>query len=394
MTKYQFFYTFVVYTWFSIFSRHYVTIIMHYYIHIPFCNQKCPYCKFALTPIFVESKKRRYIAYLKNEIKEYFGWKKVNWDNKTIYFGGGTPSILSHTEILEILECFPFYGIKNIEITLESNPEDITPDYIDWLLALWINRLSIGVQTLNELSLSEIHRSNKNSILDALQWAYSSILTHQSISEIDVDTRFSINIDLIIGLPYTQPWEILSAIRDMHRDFPIITHTSVYMLEDESYPKDWKSNSISESELQSEFTEIIDYFDSIWWNHYELSNFAKPWYESMHNRGYWNHSNSRGFGLSSASYEDSKRWNNSSSFSGYYLWKKENEESLSEEQIQIEKMMFRLRTNGWEIDPELVKRETIQTLQGKWLIEVKENIIKVTKTWIFIIDHIMSELIS
>ena len=75
----------------------------------------------------------------------------------------------------------------------------------------------------------------------------------------------------------------------------MITHTSIYMLEDEEYPKNWKTNSITESELQSEFIEIIEYFRSINWTHYELSNFAKPGYESIHNRGYWNHSNSRGF---------------------------------------------------------------------------------------------------
>ena len=112
------------------------------------------------------------------------------------------------------------------------------------------------------------------------------------------------------------------------------------MLENELYPKNWKANSISEDELKGEFLEIIEYFESIGWNHYEFSNWSKSGYESIHNRAYWNHSNSRGFGLSSASYEDRKRWNNSSSFDGYYQGIIENEEILTDEQIDIETMMF------------------------------------------------------
>ncbi len=356
----------------------------HFYIHIPFCNQKCPYCKFALTPIFDEFKKRRYLEYLKKEIREYFNIKTPDKNNKTIYFGGWTPSILSHNEIREIFECFPFYKNNNTEITLESNPEDINEWYINWLISLWINRLSMGIQTLNSKSLTEIHRSDRDSILQALENIQNATKNTQNIS---------INVDFILGLPYTKSWEILSYIKQIHRDFSMITHTSVYMLEDEDYPKNWRKNSITESELQSEFTEIIEYFWSIWWTHYELSNFAKPGYESIHNRGYWNHSNSRGFGLSASSYEDGIRWSNASSFHGYFLWKKEQEEKLDQEAIETEKMMFWLRTSGWKYTWNLRDNTKIQQLISSGLIEIHENIIKPTKTWIFLLDYIMSELV-
>ena len=360
----------------------------HFYIHIPFCKQKCPYCKFALTPVFDEFKKKRYIEYLKKEIKEYFQWwKKINEDpetgsgwQKTIYFWGWTPSILTPIEIREILEYFPFYGKIKTEITLESNPEDIAEEYISSILKLWINRISVGVQTLNERSLTEIHRSNPESIFDALSCVN--------------DTQISLNTDFILGLPYTKSGETLQSIKKLHNTFPNITHTSVYMLENELYPKNWKANSISEDELKNEFLEIIEYFQSIGWNHYEFSNWAKPGYESIHNRAYWNHSNSRGFGLSSASYEDRKRWNNSSSFTWYYQGIIENEEILTDEQIDIETMMFWLRTGGW--DPEIqtiTSSQKIQKLIDTGLIEVIENKIKPTKTWIFMIDHIMGELL-
>ena len=412
----------------------------HYYIHIPFCRQRCPYCKFALTPVFDEFKKKRYIEYLKKEIREYFilsSSERICSDietdsptendkkqQKTIYFGGWTPSVLSHDEILSILECFPFWTsppfrgsqrgylgntppnlpykgrnpeVENLEITMEMNPEDVTPEYIEWVLALGINRISLWIQTLNEASLKEIHRSDRNTIFRALE----------SMNE----AHISLNIDFILGLPFVQVWETLSGIKELHQKFPYITHTSVYMLEDEKYPKHWRANSITEDDMRSEFLAIMDYFKSIWWHHYELSNWARPGYESVHNQAYWDHSETRGFGLSAASFEWWKRWSNASSFSGYYGWKRDNEEKLTPEQIKLEEMMFGLRRDGW-ISPlwrgdgdsqggfvsENQSNTSLPPLTGgliaNWLIEINENRIKPTKTWIFVIDHILSELIS
>ena len=377
----------------------------HFYIHIPFCRQRCPYCKFALTPIFDEFKKRRYIEYLKKEIREYTvdedpetssGWQK------TIYFGGWTPSVLSHDEIFEILECFPFYREAAIEITMEMNPEDVTPEYISGVLDLGINRISLGIQTLNEASLKEIHRSDRNTIFGALEGIGSAFLlssrgtrdlpkkADSSYRQNDKKDEISLNIDFILGLPFVKPGETLAGIQELHTRFPYITHTSVYMLEDESYPKHWRENSITEDDMQIEFLAIMDYFESTWWYHYELSNFGKPGYESVHNQAYWDHSNSRGFGLSAASYENGKRWSNSSSFNGYYGWKRDNEEKLTPEQKETEEMMFGLRRAGWKYNKWSKK---IDSLITDGLLEIRENRIKPTKTWIFVIDHILSELI-
>jgi oxygen-independent coproporphyrinogen-3 oxidase len=147
--------------------------------------------------------------------------------------------------------------------------------------------------------------------------------------------------------------------------------------------------------MQSEFLAIIDYLESIGWHHYELSNFAKPWYESVHNQSYWDHSETRGFGLSAASFEWGVRWSNSSSFTGYYASKKDNEETLTPEQIKLEEMMFWLRRDGWiaPLPPFTggLRAKKLDTLISDWLIEITENRIKPTKTWIFVIDHILSE---
>ncbi len=376
---------FFILLYFLIFSLSSYPMTEHFYIHIPFCRQRCPYCKFALTPIFDEFKKRRYIEYLKKEIREYTvdedpetssGWQK------TIYFGGWTPSVLSHDEILEILECFPFYREAAIEITMEMNPEDVTPEYIEWVLALGVNRISLGIQTLNETSLKEIHRSDRNTIFGALGSIGSALLLTSG--------NISLNVDFILGLPFVKTGETLSGIVELHERFPYITHTSIYMLEDEEYPKHWRVNSITEDEMQDEFLAIMDYFESTWWHHYELSNWAKSWYESVHNQAYWDHSETRGFGLSASSYENGMRWSNSSSFNGYYGSKRDNEEKLTPEDTEIEQMMFGMRRDGWNYDK---RSKKLDTLISDWLLEIHENRIKPTKTWIFVIDHILSELI-
>jgi oxygen-independent coproporphyrinogen-3 oxidase len=317
---------------------------------------------------------------LKKEIREYFllssrGQNDKKETIKTIYFWGWTPSVLSHDEMRQILEWFPFYNKIDTEITMEMNPEDVTAEYIEWVLALGINRISLGVQTLNEASLTEIHRSDRETIFRALA----------SVDEASI----SLNIDFILGLPFVQPWETLAGIKELHERFPYITHTSVYMLEDEKYPKHWKENSITEIEMQSEFLAIMDYLGSIGWHHYEFSNWARPGYESVHNQAYWDHSETRGFGLSAASFELWKRWSNASSFTGYYAGRTENEEMLTPDQIEIEEMMFWLRRDGWICDKKTIK---VDALISDWLIEIHENRIKPTKTWIFLLDHILSEL--
>lgn len=378
---------------------------MHFYIHIPFCRQKCPYCKFALTPIFDDLKKKRYLEYLKKEIREYFNSEQrllqskgtsntvkpergatSQWQKqKTIYFWWGTPSILSHDEVRDILECFPFYGEKSIEISFESNPEDLTKEYVRGIFELGITRLSVGVQSLNDETLKAIYRSDRKSIFQALSAIREGLTDFSGIS---------VNVDFILGLPYAKPWEILENIEEIHSEFPFISHTSTYILEDEKYPKDWKANSLTEIEIQKEFLDILGYFEWKNWNHYELSNFSRPGYECKHNQSYWDHSSYRGFGLSASSYERWRRWNHAPSFSGYFAGKISDEEFLTEEQKEIEKMMFWLRTDGYDIEKWRINREKLDEFLREKLITKTDEKIKLTKTWIFLIDHIMSELLS
>ena len=119
-----------------------------------------------------------------------------------------------------------------------------------------------------------------------------------------------------------------------------IQHTSIYFLEYEhTYPKDWVHRSLSREAQYLEYTEIVDYLVNQGFHHYEVSNFARPGYESCHNKGYWNHSEAIGFGLSAASYTEGQRYQNSVDFASYYRGQK-SDEILSPEDIRIEKIMF------------------------------------------------------
>jgi len=306
------------------------------------------------------------------------------------------------------------------EITFECNPEDITIEYIVWLFWLGINRLSIGVQSLNNSTLKAIHRSDEQNILSALNSVQSAILSSWGLSlprwrpgkdllrkfQTEVDSSYrqndkrywiSINIDFILGLPHAKRWETLENIKTLHNRYPFITHTSVYILEKWLYPKSWKSHTLDDSLIQDEFMDILDYFESLWWNHYELSNWARPGYESIHNQAYWNHLDTRGFGLSAASYIAPRRFSNSDSFSGYYKWQRIWEEFLTPEQIDLEKLMFWLRTSGgYDMGHSslVIDSAKLDEFISRGLIMCEKNNIKLTKTWIFLIDYIISELIS
>lgn len=378
---------------------------MNCYIHIPFCTQKCTYCKFALTPIFDEFKKKKYLHFLENEITKKLQ-KYHSEDINTIYFGGGTPSILTPEEIEKIIKLFPD---SKKEITLESNPEDLNEKYLQKIFEIWVNRLSIGIQSLNNKTLEAVERKNSEKIFSALESVKNTLVWKVWKNILFWNKEISINIDMILGLPEAKKWEILENIKFLHKNYNFINHTSVYILEKWKYPESWQKNSLSDEEIYEEYIEICNYFKEIWWNHYEVSNFAKPWYESRHNLGYWNHENSLGFGLSAAEFiknpiqKNLQKWEyfyavrrtNSLSFSWYYKEKLSDEEFLSEEQILLEKFLFATRAFK-EIKTEIfpfLKRKKIKKFLEKNILAWNEFCFKIPEKSIPIIDHITDEII-
>lgn len=352
---------------------------MFFYLHIPFCRQKCLYCKFALTPKFDELKIRTYIDALKREMVDFFALNP-GVGIETIYFGGGTPSILTRKHIDEILEIFRRQEgfVSPSEVTLEANPEDISEDYLVTLSELWINRLSLGIQTLNSESLQMVGRADSN------EYIFRAL---QAIAKGPIE---NISIDLIAGLPSTVEWQVTTDLAEIFR-FVSPKHVSIYMLEDETYPKNWKKHLPSEEMIRSEYLSGVGWLKAHGLDRYELSNFAKPGFESKHNQAYWNHSPYRGFWLSAASFTDGKRYTNHTSFGGYYQGKKETD-VLSLESLRIERMMFGLRTSWISLD-EAGNDSKLDVLVQEGLLEKRQNKVFPTSTWIFLIDYIISELI-
>lgn len=308
---------------------------------------------------------KRYLAHLKLEIRTFF----VNQDEsdvtiESIYFGGGTPSVLSPAQIAEVLAEFPSEKFaKEIEICLEANPEDITVDWARGVLELGVNRISLGVQTRSAPSLAAIQRSSPETIDMAL--AILSEAGHQNI-----------NIDFILGLPHVTSGQTLEDVRYLLERYPAIRHTSVYFLEKGKYPKDWATTAMNDEQQRIEYTNIREYLLARGMHHYEISNFGFPGYKSRHNGAYWNHSEVRGFGLAAASYIGGERFENTSSFSQYYTGEVVGRERLSSTQLQLERGMFGLRT--FALPVELATAESVKDLERAGLIEIKNSHISPT----------------
>lgn len=269
------------------------------YIHIPFCKQKCNYCSFVsfAKPELIAD----YIVALKSEIKHFYKGETLN----TLYFGGGTPSLLNVTDFEEILELFSLS--EETEITAELNPENLTEGYLSGLKKFGINRLSLGCQTFDEEILRVIGR--KHSALDV-----------ENAVKIAQNAGFdNISLDFIYGLPNQT---IKSFADDLIRAKSLgIQHVSLYGLKVEEGSTFYKNmpENLADDDLQVEMylkaIEILSDFE-----HYEISNFSRIEnrnLNSKHNLNYWNNENYYGFGVAAHGYVESTRYNNSTSLEEY-----------------------------------------------------------------------------
>lgn len=270
------------------------------YIHIPFCRQACHYCNFhfsttlnsrsdVVTAIISELDKRH--TYLQNRSLD------------TIYFGGGTPSVLTADEIASILKGISkhFDYDEATEITLEANPEDLTDEYLKQLKTIGINRLSIGVQSFHDEDLKFMNRSHN------AKQAKDSILRSLEIFD-------DISIDLIFGGQYS------SAANWTHNLKTAISlgadHVSSYSLtiEDGTAFGNWidknKLQPIEDDKQKNQFLETIDTLTDAGYEHYEISNYAKAGKYARHNTNYWKNETYLGLGPSAHSYDGvSRQWN-------------------------------------------------------------------------------------
>jgi oxygen-independent coproporphyrinogen-3 oxidase len=352
------------------------------YIHIPFCTSKCKYCHFASFSSFQNSQIEKYVDFLCGEILAYW-WQNIILD--TIYFGGWTPWILNPKHFQEIFKTLKnsFVFADDIEITVETNPENITLLNLKFWEKIWINRISIWVQTLNEKSLNEIWRKAKWDIFSALE-----IINDFS------HFKILVSLDFIVWLPYVKKWEVKKDIEVLLNKFDFINHISVYMLEDEKYPSYWKWLWTSEDNYLEEYLEIKRFLETKWFKRYELSNFAKNWNECKHNKWYWEHKNYIWFWVSAHSFLDNIRFSNGNKLEEYYLWIWKVFEKLSDEDLFLERIMFDLRTTWINLaDLEKLNREKINFFVDNWYLSLQEEKLTLNDKWVWVLDYILWEVI-
>ncbi|MFD3407531.1 radical SAM family heme chaperone HemW [Aquirufa sp. HETE-83D] len=326
---------------------------MHLYLHIPFCRQACHYCDFHFSTN--TSRKEEMVNAICREIaaqKDYLKGAEL----KTIYFGGGTPSLLNVAEFELIFDTIrSYHAIANdAEITLEANPEDLTPIYCEMIASKGINRLSIGIQSFQEKNLVLMNRNHQ---------ASDSTRAIQNAQKAGIA---NISIDLIYGIPDNSEADLT---QDLEKATSLgVQHISAYSLTVEPktvfgvQKKKGTFQEIPDSTMASAFMQVREYVESKGYEGYETSNFAKNSHYSIHNTSYWLQEPYLGIGPSAHSFNGhSRQWNvaNNAKYitSGLALAEKE-ELSLADQYNEY--LMVRLRTK-WGIQLVYV-RETLAQL--------------------------------
>ena len=368
------------------------------YIHIPFCLQACNYCDFHFsTSLKTKNKIISSIIhelilrknYLKNDIVE------------TIYFGGGTPSILDNTELAKIIECvFKHYNIFNKpEVTIESNPNDLNKKKIKNLINLGFNRLSLGGQSFNDSQLKSLNRN------------HSSIDVENSIKTAQELGINNINLDLIYGLPNMSigDWE-----EDLNKAISLnVTHLSCYCLTIEKGTvffnrlKKGILKVVSDKKKTDQFMLMRNILINANYIHYEISNFCKQNYKSKHNSSYWNSQNYLGVGPSAHSFNGKTRQWNINNNSKYINSIKNNdvfyeEELLTRKNIINEFILTSLRKIEGLSNKKLKEitsqkeyiniKLQINDLVNRSLISKKNNYYALTEQGMILCDKITSDL--
>lgn len=304
------------------------------YIHIPFCVRKCGYCDFLSAPAD-EKARDRYVQALLMEIERYRGTETADRKIKTLYIGGGTPSILSVNQldcIIQKIKC-TFNFCDDIEASMEMNPGTASKEKCRALYQMGINRLSIGLQSTNDKELNTLGRIHSyEDFLNTYTWCREAGFQN-------------INVDLMAALPYQTVESYTTGLRKIIRLAP--EHISAYsLILEEGTPFYQKYNSgcyplPDEEQERLMYRETEQILAQAGYERYEISNYAKKGYACRHNLVYWQGGDYLGLGLGSSSYMDGVRFHNTTDFDiyvnqGAYV---EDREELSV-QAKMEEFMF------------------------------------------------------
>lgn len=369
------------------------------YIHIPFCKQRCNYCAFYSSTLY--NLREEYTDALCKELRmrrDYVSDDTIG----TIYFGGGTPSTLAIEQLKKICDTiYSYYPVsESPEITIECNPDDLTPEFLSQLRTLPFNRISMGVQSFNDTQLKRLGRrhtaeSARQAIMNARNAGYSNI-----------------SIDLMFALPGSTAEEWQHDLDSAIAQKP--DHISAYNLMYEEGTPLYRAlqrgdfEELGEDENVEQFGMLIKTLKGAGYRHYEISNFAISGKESLHNSSYWNDTSYIGCGAAAHSYNGTSReWNIAdikAYIEGINSGKRSFEvECLSEEERYNDAILTRLRTSDG-IPIEWMKERFSAGLNAFMQRTAKKEIalgnlkeenghLSLTEKGIFISDAVIRELI-
>ena len=377
------------------------------YVHIPFCRSFCTYCGFysEVAPKCRETQFEEFASALVKEIEtrhQDIQGVFASGDVNTLYIGGGTPSVLPLTVFEQLLVALGRSEFD--EFTVEVNPEDIVEkgqDYVEWLLDLGVNRISMGVQSLDDRLLKWMNRRHTSS---------QAIQAYHILENAGVD---NISIDLIFGLPQLTEglWgETLEKALAISSRGNLPKHISAYQLsvEEGSMLEKMISKGMCaeapEEECRRQYEKLCRVLQQAGYEHYEISNFAMPGYHAKHNSAYWKHVPYVGLGPGAHSFLDGKRLWNADDLSAYLKAGRNGDfseirgsETLDQEQKKIEKIMLGLRTAAG-VEEEFLRDSCTgavlaEALANGNLEALGNGMVRIPEDRFFISDNIISSII-
>ena len=366
------------------------------YIHIPFCKKACHYCNFHF------STSMRHADDMVNAIRQEIRLRKqdAKLPVETIYFGGGTPSVLITQQLRVLLgEVYnQFEVIDNPEITLEANPDDLSSAYILAIQNLGVNRLSIGVQSFLDDELTLMNRAHNAS------QALSSVERAKKVFD-------NVSIDLLFGNPNTtlDDWK-----RNLDRALQLeVPHISSYALTLEPktalerFVDKGLVSIIDESVVEAQFHHLVDTLTQAGYDHYELSSFGKPGYHSQNNMGYWQGKTYLGIGPSAHGFDGNQRYWNVSNNASYMQQITKGELPQTIEKLSVvdrfnESIMVGLRAS-WGVSLQAMENalglryrqhleDQAKRFVDEGILHIDNNALKTTPKGAFLADGISADL--
>lgn len=356
------------------------------YIHVPFCKSFCIYCDF-YSEIVTEGMTEAYTREICDEIKRRS--REMDDNPKTLYFGGGTPSVLPLSCLTRILLALEEvgHGGPYQEFTMEVNPEDLVEKglpYVESLKTLGVNRISMGIQSLDDDLLRWMNRRHN---------AENAKKAFRMVREAGFK---NISVDLIFGLSNLSnvAWEkTIDEVLELGPE-----HISCYQLTVEGDNvlahrlENGEYEEATDEVCRAQYDLLCAKLSAAGYLHYEISNFAKPGYEAVHNGGYWSRRPYVGLGPSAHSFSGRGRCWNSPELTGYTLTR----ESLSVEDEKVETLMLALRTSRG-VDAEFLEanclRENISRLCASGALVKEGRRYRIPEDHFFVSDEIIRELI-